>query len=204
MNIIIVGSGKVGSHIAEQLVREKHDVTIIDLNDSTLQRLADSLDIMTIKGNGVSPDTLKEARADVADLVIAATSSDEVNMVCCLTAKQLGAKYTIARIRTPEYTESIVELKSVLTAEGGDIVVLQNILQHGETLIYGLGEVLFLNLDQLGDVILLLSELGISGLVLFDDGIAYPIEERLLVSQKPAVTGGSAEQTAQDVSPALI
>ena len=114
MNIIIVGSGKVGSHIAEQLVREKHDVTIIDLNDSTLQRLADSLDIMTIKGNGVSPDTLKEARADVADLVIAATSSDEVNMVCCLTAKQLGAKYTIARIRTPEYAESIVELKQNL------------------------------------------------------------------------------------------
>ena len=140
MNIIIVGSGKVGSHIAEQLVREKHDITIIDLDDSTLQRLADSLDIMTIKGNGVSPDTLQEARADVADLVIAATSSDEVNMVCCLTAKHLGAKYTIARIRTPEYTESIVELKQnlkidmVINPENATAVEISRLLRFPSAL----------------------------------------------------------------------
>ena len=114
MNIIIVGSGKVGFFLAEQLVKEEHDITIIDLEDEALDKAYDTLDIMTIKGNGVSPATLKEAGADVADLVIAATSSDEVNMVCCLTAKQLGARYTIARIRTPEYTESIVELKKNL------------------------------------------------------------------------------------------
>ncbi|MBE6878751.1 MAG: Trk system potassium transporter TrkA [Ruminococcaceae bacterium] len=114
MNIIIVGSGKVGFFLAEQLVKEKHDITIIDLEEDTLGKAYDTLDIMTIKGNGVSPATLTEAGAENADLVIAATSSDEVNMVCCLTAKQLGAKYTIARIRTPEYTESIVELKKNL------------------------------------------------------------------------------------------
>lgn len=114
MNIIIVGSGKVGFFLAEQLVKEKHDITMIDFEDEALDKAYDTLDIMTIKGNGVSPATLTEAGAETADLVIAATSSDEVNMVCCLTAKQLGAKYTIARIRTPEYTESIVELKKNL------------------------------------------------------------------------------------------
>ena len=114
MNIIIVGSGKVGSHIAEQLVREKHDVTIIDHNEEILHRLSETLDIMTIKGNGISTAVLSEANVENADLIIAATSEDEVNMVCCLTAKKMGAKYAIARIRTPEYTDSIVEIKENL------------------------------------------------------------------------------------------
>ena len=95
MNIIIVGCGKVGFFLAEQLSKEEHDITIVDYNDETLGKAYDTLDIMTIKGNGVSPATLTEAGADNADLVIAATSSDEVNMVCCLTAKQLGAKYIL-------------------------------------------------------------------------------------------------------------
>ena len=137
MNIIIVGSGKVGFFLAEQLVKEEHDITIIDLEDEALGKAYDTLDIMTIKGNGVSPATLKEAGADVADLVIAATSSDEVNMVCCLTAKQLGARYTIARIRTPEYTESIVELKKnlkidvVINPESGAAAEIARLLQIG-------------------------------------------------------------------------
>ena len=114
MNIIIVGSGKVGSHIAEQLVREKHDVTIIDHNEETLRRLSETLDIMTIKGNGISSSVLSEANVSAADVIIAATSEDEVNMVCCLTAKKMGAQYAIARIRTPEYTDSIVEIKENL------------------------------------------------------------------------------------------
>ena len=92
MNIIIVGSGKVGFFLAEQLVKENHDITIIDLYDETLQKAYDNLDIMTIKGNGVSPDTLSEAGAATADVVIAATSEDEVNMVCCLTAKKTWCK----------------------------------------------------------------------------------------------------------------
>ena len=114
MNIIIVGSGKVGFFLAEQLVKENHDITMIDHNDEALQKAYDTLDIMTIKGNGVSPATLAEAGASAADIVIAATSEDEVNMVCCLTAKQLGAKYTIARIRNPEYNESLLEIKQNL------------------------------------------------------------------------------------------
>ena len=120
MNIIIVGSGKVGYFLAEQLVKEKHDITIIDLYDETLQKAYDSLDIMTIKGNGVSPAVLSEAGAATADIVIAATSEDEVNMVCCLTAKKLGAKFTIARIRNPEYNDSLLEIKQNLKI---DIVI---------------------------------------------------------------------------------
>ena len=111
MNIIIVGSGKVGFTLAEQLVKEEHDVTIVDNDEEALRRAGDQLDIMTVRGNGVSSSTLREAGAADADLLVAATNADEVNMVCCLTAKDLGAKYTIARIRNPEYTASLAELR---------------------------------------------------------------------------------------------
>ena len=111
MKIIIVGSGKGGFTLAEQLVREQHDVTIVDLREESLRRASDMLDVMVIHGNGVSTSTLREAGADTADLLVAATNSDEVNMVCCLTAKNMGTGYTIARIRDLEYSNSLVELR---------------------------------------------------------------------------------------------
>ena len=111
MNIIIVGDGKVGFTLAEHLSREEHDVTIIDTSDNALQKASDTLDVMCIKGNGASLTALKEAGADTADLLIAVTNLDEVNMVCCLTGKRLGAKYTIARVRNFEYTAAQGMLK---------------------------------------------------------------------------------------------
>ena len=120
MKIIIIGTGKVGFSLAEQLLNEKHDITIVDTLDSALRRATDALDIMSVKGNGVSTDTLREAGAEDADLLVAATNSDEVNMVCCLTAKHLGAKYTIARIRNPEYNLGLHELKKNM---GIDMVI---------------------------------------------------------------------------------
>ena len=114
MKIIITGSGKVGFTLAEQLVRESHDVTIVDLKEAALRRAADMLDIMAVQGNGVSANVLREAGADSADLVVATTNSDEVNMVCSLVAKNLGAKYTIARIRNPEYNSTLAELRKDL------------------------------------------------------------------------------------------
>lgn len=120
MKIIIIGTGKVGFSLAEQLLNEKHDITIVDAQDSALRRATDALDIMSVKGNGVSTDTLREAGAEDADLLVAATNSDEVNMVCCLTAKHLGAKYTIARIRNPEYNLGLHELKKNM---GIDMVI---------------------------------------------------------------------------------
>ena len=111
MDIVIVGSGKVGFSLAEQLVKEEHNVTVVDSDEEALRRAGDQLDIMTVRGNGVSAAALREAGVDRADLLVAATNADEVNMVCCLTAKDLGARYTIARIRNPEYTSSVGELR---------------------------------------------------------------------------------------------
>ena len=111
MKIIIVGAGKVGYALAEQLTREDHDVTIIDSSEEALRRVSDALDVMSIKGNGVTIQTLAEAGAASADLLIAATDLDEVNMVCCLTARNMGTGYTIARIRNPEYYTSMGRIK---------------------------------------------------------------------------------------------
>ena len=114
MKIVIVGNGNVGFSLAQQLVNEKHDVTIIDLADDTLSRASDTLDLMVVQGNGVSASTLTEAGVQDADILVATTDSDEVNMVCCLTAKNLGAGFTIARIRDPEYTTNLQELRQNL------------------------------------------------------------------------------------------
>lgn len=114
MKIIIVGNGKVGFSLAEQLVLEQHDITIVDMNERSLRQAADILDVMVVKGNAVSADTLREAGAPEADLLVAATNADEVNMVCSLTAKNLGTKYTVARIRNPEYTANLDELRENL------------------------------------------------------------------------------------------
>ena len=101
----------MGFTLAEHLSREEHDVTIIDTSDDALQKASDTLDVMCIKGNGASLTALKEAGTDTADLLIAVTNLDEVNMVCCLTGKRLGAKYTIARVRNFEYTAAQGMLK---------------------------------------------------------------------------------------------
>ncbi len=114
MNIIIIGDGKVGYSLAENLSKEDHDVTIIDKNPEALKKADENLDVMCIKGNGLSAKTLLEAGVKTADLLIAATSSDEMNMVCALTGKKLGAANTVARIRDPEYANELNILKEEL------------------------------------------------------------------------------------------
>ena len=120
MNIFIVGDGKVGFTLAEHLSQEEHNVTVIDTNSDALRRASESLDVMCVKGNGASLSALRESGVETADIVIAATSLDEVNMVCCLTAKRLGAKYTIARVRNVEYAKEVALLKDAL---GIDLVI---------------------------------------------------------------------------------
>lgn len=114
MNIIIVGDGKVGYTLAEYLSKDGHDVTIVDKNEQALAKARDTLDVMCVLGNGANVRSLLEAGVENSDIVIAATTNDELNMVCCLAAKQLGAKYTIARIRDPEYTEGLTMLQKKL------------------------------------------------------------------------------------------
>ena len=114
MRILLVGDGKVGHTLAEQLISEDHDVVIIDRDDEVVRKAEDTLDAMCVHGNGANAKTLIEASVDKADIVVAATASDETNMLCCLIAKRLGAKYTIARIRDPEYNESLTLLQHEL------------------------------------------------------------------------------------------
>lgn len=107
MRILVVGDGKLGHTLAEHLAREGHDVVIVDRSDEVLQRSEDTLDVMCVKGNGANATTLMDAGADKTDIIIAATAGDETNMLCCLIAKRLGAKYAIARIRDPDFNESL-------------------------------------------------------------------------------------------------
>lgn len=114
MNIIIVGDGKVGAALATQLSSEGHDVTIIDSNPQALMDSSEKLDIMTVIGNGASMATLRDAGVERADILIAATSRDELNLLTCLTAKKLGAKHTIARVRNPDYFDQLMSMREEL------------------------------------------------------------------------------------------
>ena len=114
MRIIVIGAGKVGYTIAERITAEEHDVIVIDKDENVIARCMESLDVLCIKGNGANAKVLLEAGVDKADIVIASTASDESNMLSCLISKRLGAKYTIARIRDPEFNESQTLLQNEL------------------------------------------------------------------------------------------
>ena len=107
MKIIVIGTGKVGSLLIEQLAQEGHKIVAIDRNEKKLLDIQNSLDVLCLAGNAVDRNLLIEAGTGTADLVIAATNSDEVNMICCLLAKKLGASHTIARVRKPELADEI-------------------------------------------------------------------------------------------------
>ena len=111
MNIIIAGAGKVGATVAEHLSDEGHSVTIVDISDSTLERLSNQLDVMCLKGNCASRDLLMEAGARECEVLIAATGSDEINLLCCHCAHRIGVPYTVARVRSAEYASDLDSLK---------------------------------------------------------------------------------------------
>lgn len=120
MKIVIIGIGKVGFALANSLSSEGHDITIIDNNPKVIEKIENTLDVLPIKGNAFSTSTLLEARCDDADLLIAVTGRDEINMLCCLTAKKLGIKRTAARIRDPQYARELLLIKDDL---GLDMVI---------------------------------------------------------------------------------
>ena len=108
MNIIIVGCGKVGQKLAEKLSQEKeHNITVIDLRYSVVQDLINEYDIMGVCGSCSDLDTLTEAGVMDADLLIAATGADELNLLTCFMAKKAGGCQTIARVRNPEYAKGL-------------------------------------------------------------------------------------------------
>ncbi len=114
LKIIIVGCGKVGSTLVEILSKESNEITIIDKSAKNLEALTNTFDIMGVEGNGASFKTQEEAGIKNADLMIAVTGSDELNLLCCTVAKQVGNCATIARVRTPEYSREIQYLTDQL------------------------------------------------------------------------------------------
>ena len=120
MKIIIIGAGKVGYALATHLSAQGNDITIIDNNPKALEKVENNLDVLPVKGTGISTSTLLENGCRNIDLIIAVTGSDEVNMLCCLTAKKLGAHRTIARIRDPQYAKELILIKEDL---GLDMVI---------------------------------------------------------------------------------
>ncbi len=114
MNIIIAGCGKVGGALAEQLSREGHDITVVDERSEVVQHVANAADVIGIVGNGASYNIQKEAGIEKADLLIAVTNADEVNLLCCLIAKKAGGCQTIARVRNPVYHQEIRHIKEEL------------------------------------------------------------------------------------------
>lgn len=114
MNIVIVGDGKVGASLVEHLSQENHDIVVIDRDPKVVDQLVNSYDVMGICGNGASYTVQQEAGVSDARLFIAATSSDELNIVCCLVAKKLGAHHTVARVRNPDYLAQLPFFKEEL------------------------------------------------------------------------------------------
>lgn len=114
LRIIIVGCGKVGMTLIEQLSKEGHDVTIIDQNSQKIQEITNIFDIMGIVGNGASYSVQQEAGIEDADLIIAVTESDELNLLCCTIASQVGNCAAIARVRTPDYSKEVGYLREKL------------------------------------------------------------------------------------------
>ena len=114
LRIIIVGCGKVGRTLVEQLSQEGHDITIVDRDAQRTQTLANLYDIMGVQGNGASYSVLKEAGIENADLLIAVTQSDELNLLCCTVGRQVANCAAIARVRTPDYSKEVGYLREKL------------------------------------------------------------------------------------------
>ncbi|HPU18365.1 MAG TPA: NAD-binding protein, partial [Bacillota bacterium] len=107
MKVVVAGVGKVGHAIIQQLAMENHDITAIDCSADAIEYVQNTADILTIKGNGASVETLTEAGAGRADMFIAVMADDETNLLACVVAKRLGCRHTLARVRSPEHSRNI-------------------------------------------------------------------------------------------------
>lgn len=114
MKIVIVGDGKVGYTLTKELSQAGHDVVVIDSDQKVLQQSMEALDVFVVHGNGATLDVQQEAKVNESDLLIAATSGDEINLLCCVLAKKLGCRHTIARVRNPEYAKLLALLREEL------------------------------------------------------------------------------------------
>ena len=114
MKIVIAGAGRIGGTVAAVLSEEGHDITLIDDDPETIQNASNTMDLICLEGDAADPEALREAGGQNAGLVLAATEKDEVNMVCGIAARKLGAEHVIARIRDPRYIHQMEFLRDVL------------------------------------------------------------------------------------------
>ncbi len=112
MKVMIVGAGKLGQKLAEALVQERIDVTVLDINSKVIDKVNEHMDVLTVVANGIDIRILRELSIETFDLLVASTDSDETNTVICTLAKKLGCKQTIARIRNPEYMKHLDFIKT--------------------------------------------------------------------------------------------
>lgn len=114
MNIVIIGLGTIGRSVLKSLSDEDHTITIIDENKAKVEDLVEKYDVMGVIGNGACLDIQKEAHMSDADLMIALTGNDELNIFACLVANRLGVENTVTRVRNPDYRKQISEMKEDL------------------------------------------------------------------------------------------
>ena len=151
MKVIVIGAGVVGYSAALMISQEDHDVVVIEESAEQIDRIRRKLDVMTIVGSGANPAVLEEAGARDADLVVAATNVDEVNMVACFTAKQMGARRTLARLRKEEYVAngsgvafSALGIDHVVTPEAIAAEEITDVLSSGAAIAvedFGVGRI---------------------------------------------------------------
>ncbi|MDG2219289.1 MAG: Trk system potassium transporter TrkA, partial [Acidimicrobiales bacterium] len=121
MHVVVIGAGEVGSYIADRLSREGHDVGVIDIDREKVRRIGDDTDALTVCGSGTNPDTLRKAGVENADLLVAVTANDEVNLIASMLAKSIGVKQSIVRIEAAELRGEAGE--EVRNACGADLII---------------------------------------------------------------------------------
>lgn len=114
MYIVVIGMGKVGTALTESLSGEGHDIVVIDNKSDVIENAVNKSDVMALLGNGATYRVQKEAGVEKAELLIAVTRSDELNILCCMIGRKIGAKNTIARVRNPEYSSQLLFMRNEL------------------------------------------------------------------------------------------
>ena len=160
MNIIVAGADKTGLTLAQQMIKEGHNITLVDTDSRVLESAVERYDAMGVCGNSASKEVLLQAGIESADLVIAVTDADEVNLLCCMTAHGLNSNlHTIARIRSPQYAEQVVTMPDVfplsltVNPEKRAALEIERLLQfpgflHRDTFAKGQVEIVELRIEQ--------------------------------------------------------
>lgn len=121
VHIIVIGAGEVGSYVAERLSKEGHDVAIVEIDADRVRQIEEELDVLCVQGSGTHPSALREAGVDRAQMLVAATSNDEVNLISSLLAKEAGVDRTVVRLEAPQLRDKDAEM--LIRASGADLVI---------------------------------------------------------------------------------